>query len=164
MYKRQEDFYKAQKEHQEKSRTSSKGMFQGGLSDTSEMSTKYHTATHLLLATLRKVLGNHIYQKGSNITPKRLRLDFPSEKKLTEQEVNEVERIVNEIIESGYEISYEEKPKEQALEIIRKHSGIASFTEKYGDILKIYYIGAKDDPVSVETVSYTHLDVYKRQQ
>ncbi|MFA5633665.1 MAG: alanine--tRNA ligase [Candidatus Dojkabacteria bacterium] len=152
-----EDFYKAQKEHQEKSRTSSKGMFQGGLSDTSEMSTKYHTATHLLLATLRKVLGNHIYQKGSNITPKRLRLDFPSEKKLTEQEVNEVERIVNEIIGSGYEISYEEKPKEQALEIIRKHSGIASFTEKYGDILKIYYIGPKDNPVSVEICNGPHV-------
>ena len=155
--KNREDFFTAQKEHQEKSRNSSKGMFQGGLSDTSEMSTKYHTTTHLLLTTLRKVIGDHIYQKGSNITPKRLRLDFPSEKKLSEKEVKEVENIVNEIIEKGYDITYEEKPKGEALEIIRKYSGIASFTEKYGDILKIYYVGPKDNPISVEICNGPHV-------
>ena len=117
--KNKDHFYSAQEEHQKKSRTSSKGMFKGGLSDTSEMTVKYHTATHLLLSSLRKILGDHVYQKGSNITPERLRLDFPSEKKLTAQEIKEVENLINEIIENAYDVSFEEKPKEEALEIIK---------------------------------------------
>ena len=128
--KNKDHFYSAQEEHQKKSRTSSKGMFKGGLSDTSEMTVKYHTATHLLLSSLRKILGDHVYQKGCNITPERLRLDFPSEKKLTELEVKEVENLVNEVIKKAYEVHYEEKPKEEALEIIKKYSGIASFSER----------------------------------
>lgn len=155
--KNKDHFYSAQEEHQKKSRTSSKGMFKGGLSDTSEMTVKYHTATHLLLSSLRKILGEHIYQKGSNITPERLRLDFPSEKKLTEQEIKKVENLVNEIIENAYDVSFEEKPKEEALEIIKKYSGIASFTERYGDLLKIYYVGPKDNPISVEICNGPHV-------
>ena len=155
--KNKDHFYSAQEEHQKKSRTSSKGMFKGGLSDTSEMTVKYHTATHLLLSSLRKILGDHVYQKGCNITPERLRLDFPSEKKLTELEVKEVENLVNEVIKKAYEVHYEEKPKEEALEIIKKYSGIASFSERYGDLLKIYYIGPKDNPASVEICNGPHV-------
>jgi alanyl-tRNA synthetase len=151
-------FFESEREHQEKSRTSSKGMFKGGLSDTSDMSTKYHTATHLLLASLRKVLGDHIYQMGSNITPERLRLDFPNETKLTPEEITKVENLVNETVDKGLDITYEEKSKDEALEIIQKYSSTASFTERYGDILKVYYVGPKEDPFSVEICNGPHVE------
>jgi len=109
-----EDFKKAEEEHQEKSRTASKGLFKGGLADTSEMSTKYHTASHLLLAALRKVLGNHVYQKGSNITPERLRMDYPNDAHLTDEQVKEVEDMVNEQIKKGLTVGKKEMPKEEA--------------------------------------------------
>lgn len=152
------DFEKAQKKHQELSRTSSAGMFKGGLADTSEMSVKYHTATHLLLTALRKVLGDHIYQMGSNITPERLRLDFPNESKLTPKQVKEVEDIVNMAIEKELDISYEEKSKEKALEIIEQKSSSASFLEKYGDTVKVYYVGPKDNPFSTEICNGPHVE------
>lgn len=133
-------------------------MFKGGLADTSEMSIKYHTATHLLLAALRKVLGDHIYQMGSNITPERLRLDFPSDSKLTPEQVKKVEDIVNEVIEKELDISYEEKSKEEALEIIKQEDSSASFIEKYGDVVKVYYVGPKDNPFSTEICNGPHVD------
>jgi alanyl-tRNA synthetase len=133
-------------------------MFKGGLADTSEMSVKYHTATHLLLAALRKVLGNHIYQMGSNITPERLRLDFPSDSKLTPEQVKEIEDIVNDIIKKELEVSYEEKSKEEALEIIEQENSSASFVEKYGDIVKVYYIGPKENPFSIEICNGPHVE------
>jgi len=89
------EFNEEQKKHQELSRTSSAGMFKGGLADTSDISTKYHTTTHLLLATLRKILGDQVYQKGSNITPERLRFDYPSDNKLTPEQVKQVEEMIN---------------------------------------------------------------------
>jgi alanyl-tRNA synthetase len=147
------DFEQAQKQHQEKSRTASSELFKGGLADTSEMSTKYHTTTHLLLAALRKVVGEHVYQKGSNITPERLRLDYPNDQKLTSEQVTQVENIVNEQIEKGLDITYEELPKEKALELVP----IAAFSEKYGDILKIYYIGPKENPFSTEICNGPHV-------
>jgi alanyl-tRNA synthetase len=153
-----ETFFEAQKEHKKKSRSASKGMFKGGLADTSEMSVKYHTATHLLLAALRKVLGNHIYQMGSNITPERLRLDFPSDSKLTPEQVKEIEDIVNDIIKKELEVSYEEKSKEEALEIIEQENSSASFVEKYGDIVKVYYIGPKENPFSIEICNGPHVE------
>ncbi len=156
--KEREKFFEAHKKHQEKSRTASKGLFKGGLADTSEMSVKYHTATHLLLAALRKVLGDHIYQMGSNITPERLRLDFPSESKLTPKQVKEVEEIVNNTIKQELDISFEEKSKEEALKIIEQENSSASFTEKYGDIVKIYYIGPKDNPFSTEICNGPHVE------
>jgi alanyl-tRNA synthetase len=156
--KEREKFFEAHKKHQEKSRTASKGLFKGGLADTSEMSVKYHTATHLLLAALRKVLGDHIYQMGSNITPERLRLDFPSESKLTPKQVKEVEEIVNNTIKQELDISFEEKSKEEALKIIEQENSSASFMEKYGDIVKIYYIGPKDNPFSTEICNGPHVE------
>ena len=151
-------FHKEEKKHQEQSRTATKGLFKGGLADTSEMTTKYHTATHLLLTALRKVLGDHIHQKGSNITPERLRFDFPSDERLTDEQVQEVENIVNTAIRNKYEVSYEEKTKKEALQIIEEHSGITPFVDRYGDILKIYYIGKKENPFSVEICNGPHVE------
>jgi len=152
-----EKYEEAEKQHQEKSRTASKGFFKGGLADTSEMSTKYHTATHLLLASLRKVVGEHIHQLGSNITTERLRLDFPNKEKLTEEQLKKVEDMVNEVIENNLDISFEEMNKEDALATIQKYSSTASFDDRYGDVLKVYYIGPKDSPFSVEICNGPHV-------
>jgi alanyl-tRNA synthetase len=148
-----ESFQQAQKEHQELSKTSSAGLFKGGLADTSEMSTKYHTASHLLLAALRKIVGEHIYQKGSNITPERLRLDFPNETKLTPEQVEQIEDLINEKISEGLEVTYEEVPKEEAL----KKVPFAAFEEKYGESVKLYYIGLKENPFSIEICNGPHV-------
>ncbi|KUK67589.1 MAG: Alanine--tRNA ligase [candidate division WS6 bacterium 36_33] len=152
-----QSFYSAQKDHQEKSRSASKGLFKGGLADTSEISVRYHTATHLLLASLRKVLGEHIYQKGSNITPERLRLDFPNKTKLTTEELKQVEDLVNSAIDQELDVTFEEHPKKEALEIIEKHSSTSSFEEKYPDIVKVYYVGDKEAPFSVELCNGPHV-------
>ena len=146
-------FEQAQRQHQEKSRTASAGLFKGGLADTSEMSTKYHTTTHLLLAALRKILGDHVYQKGSNITPERLRLDYPNDQKLTPEQITQVENIINEQIEKGLDVTYEELPKEEALKLVP----FAAFSEKYGAILKVYYIGPKENPFSIEICNGPHI-------
>jgi alanyl-tRNA synthetase len=148
-----EGFQKAKQEHIEKSRTASAGMFKGGLADTSEKTVKYHTATHLLLAALREVLGDHVYQKGSNITTERLRLDFPSDEKLTKEQIKDVEDIVNDAIENGYEITFKEKNKEEAL----KEVPFAAFTEKYGERVKVYYVGPQEKPFSTEICNGPHV-------
>jgi len=147
------EFNEAEKSHRNLSRKASAGLFKGGLADTSEQSTKYHTATHLLLSALRKVLGTHVYQKGSNITPERLRLDFPNEEKLTDEQIKEVEHIVNEQIRLKLPITFEEMDKQDALSIVP----FAAFEEKYGDILKVYYIGPKENPFSVEICNGPHV-------
>ncbi len=149
-----EGFEDAKQKHKEQSRSASKGMFQGGLADISEMSTKYHTATHLLLAALQKVLGDEIYQKGSNITPERLRLDFPADEKLTKEQLQEVENIVNEAIEAKYNVYFKEMKKENALKLVP----FAKFTQKYGDVVKVYYIGPEEDPFSVEICRGPHVE------
>jgi alanyl-tRNA synthetase len=148
-----ESFKEAKEEHVKKSRTAAAGMFKGGLADTSEKTVKYHTATHLLLAALREVLGDHVYQKGSNITTERLRLDFPSDEKLTPEQVKKVEDIVNEAIEKGYEISFKEMDKEEALKLVP----FAAFSEKYGDKVKVYYVGPQDKPFSTEICNGPHV-------
>lgn len=148
-----ETFEKAKTQHQENSRTSSLGMFKGGLADTSEMSTKYHTASHLLLASLRKVLGEHVYQKGSNITAERLRLDFPNENKLTEEEISKIETMVNDAIQNNLPVTYEEVSKEKALKLVP----FAAFEEKYGDTVKVYCVGDKGNPFSLEICNGPHV-------
>ncbi len=125
------------KEHQEKSRTASAGEFKGGLSDTSEMSTKYHTVCHLTLAALKEVFGDGVYQKGSNITPERLRFDFPLDHKMTEEEKRKVEEIVNKHIDEHLDVIKEEMDKEAAL----KAGAEGTFTSKYGDRVFVYTIG-----------------------
>jgi len=149
-----EGFENAKKIHQDKSRTSSAGLFKGGLADTSEMSTKYHTATHLLLSALRKVLGEHVYQKGSNITTERLRLDFPNGSKLTAEQIRKVEDIVNSVIKEGLDITYKEVKKEEALKLVP----FAAFEEKYGETVKLYYIGDVNKPFSIEICNGPHVE------
>lgn len=141
------------KKHQDLSRKSTKGLFKGGLADTSEMSTKYHTANHLLLAALYEVLGTHIYQKGSNITPERLRLDFPNDTKMTSEQISKVEKIVNDQIEKALPISYVEMEKEDALKIVK----YASFAEKYSELVKVYSIGDPNNSFSKEICGGPHV-------
>ncbi len=133
-----EDFNKKLKEHQDLSRTSSAGMFKGGLAGTGEMETKYHTATHMLLAALRQILGEDITQKGSNITAERMRFDFNYGDKLTEEQLKSIEDLVNQKISENITVEMIELPKEEALKIVK----ILSFDlSKYGDIVKVYKIG-----------------------
>ena len=133
-----ENFEKEQKKHQELSRTAAAGRFKSGLSDSSEATTKLHTAAHLLLASLRQVLKDkNINQRGSNITPERLRLDFSFPKKLTEQEIKHIENLVNEKIKQSIPVIKEEMSPEEA----RRKGAAGIFDEKYGENVFVYLIG-----------------------
>jgi alanyl-tRNA synthetase len=130
-------FEEAKKAHAEESRTASQGKFKGGLGGGGEMEVKYHTATHLLHQALREVLGESVAQKGSNITPERLRFDFSFERKMTDEEKKKVEEIVNTQIRKGLPVVREEVSKEEA----RKRGAIGLFDDKYGDVVSVYRIG-----------------------
>ena len=132
-----EGYSKAFEKHRELSRLSTGEKFSGGLADNSEMVTMLHTATHLLHKALREVLGEHVEQKGSNITDKRLRFDFSHPEKMTPEEISAVEAMVNAVIESDMEISFEEMTLEAALEI----GAIGLFRSRYGDMVKVYRVG-----------------------
>ena len=123
--------------HKELSRTTSAGVFKGGLADTSPEVIKLHTATHLLLASLRKVLGEHVVQRGQNITKERARFDFPNPEKLTEKQLKEVEDMINDIIAKDLSVNFKVMPKDEAL----KTGAIHAFNEKYADTVKVYYVG-----------------------
>lgn len=123
--------------HKELSRTTSSGIFKGGLADHSPEVVKLHTATHLLLASLRKVLGEHVVQKGQNITKERSRFDFPNPEKLNEKELKEVEDMINDVISKKLPVSFEVMPKDKAI----KTGAIHAFNEKYSDTVKVYYVG-----------------------
>lgn len=138
------------KEHQEKSRMGSAQKFKGGLSSDSEMDIKYHTATHLLNAALKKVLGDHVHQKGSNITPERMRFDFSHDSKLTPEQKEEVEKIVNEWIQASIPVTHFEKTKQEAIDMHAE----AQFIEKYGDTVTVYQIG----DVSLEICGGPHVE------
>lgn len=133
----EEGFKRAFSEHQEKSKAVQKGEFKSGLGDTGEMATKYHTATHLLNAALKLVLGEKSHQMGSNITAERLRFDFPCDHKMTEEELKKVEDIVNDWIKQGLSVHKEEMPKGKAVEIGAEHQ----FIERYPDNVTVYFIG-----------------------
>ena len=130
------DFEEELKKHQELSRTASAGMFKGGLADQGEIATKYHTATHLLLAALRQVLGGHIYQKGSNINAERLRFDFSHPQKMTQEEIKKVEDMVNEKIKENIPVVCEEMSLEEA----KNKGAMGVFESKYGEKVKVYTI------------------------
>ncbi len=131
-----ESFADAAKRHAEMSRTASAGKFKGGLADQSAKTTALHTAAHLLLAGLRKVLGEHVMQKGSNITAERLRFDFNHDEKLTPLQLSEVEKFVNDAIASKAAVSFSQLPKTEA-----KESGVSgNFWDRYPDIVKVYTI------------------------
>jgi len=129
-------FNEQMKKHQDLSRTASAGKFKSGLADTSEETKKLHTAAHLLLASLRKVLGDHVIQKGSNITAERLRFDFSHPEKMTDQQKQEVEKLVNETIEKNLEVKCEEITLDEA----KKQGAMGVFESKYGEKVKVYTI------------------------
>jgi alanyl-tRNA synthetase len=132
-----EGFENKFREHQEKSRTASAGEFKGGLADNSYESTKYHTLAHLTLASLKEMYGNSIYQKGSNITPERLRMDFPLDHKMTDEELKTLENKINNYISQNILVIKEEMTYEEA-----KNSGAEGiFTDKYGSKVFVYSIG-----------------------
>jgi alanyl-tRNA synthetase len=130
-------FEEAFEKHQELSKAGAEKIFKGGLADHSEMTTRLHTATHLLHQALRAVLGPHVAQKGSNITVERLRFDFVHPKPMTEEEVRKVEAIVNEQIQRNLPVSVYVMTLEEA----RTGGAIALFGEKYGEKVKVYTIG-----------------------
>ena len=131
------DYQRLFKEHQEKSRLGSEQKFKGGLASSGEMETKYHTATHLLNAALKVVLGDHVHQKGSNITAERMRFDFSHGAKMTDEEKQKVEDLVNEYIAKDIPVEKMEMKKEEAINL----GAEAMFLDKYGDIVTVYKIG-----------------------
>ena len=132
-----EGFDEASKNHQELSRAGSEQIFKGGLADHSEQTTAYHTATHLLHQALCTVLGNHVEQRGSNLTAERLRFDFTHPAPLTEDEKKRVEQLVNEQIQADLPVTVTTMPLEEA----KKAGAKALFGEKYEDVVKVYRIG-----------------------
>jgi len=144
------DYQKLFKEHQDKSRLGSDQKFKGGLASTGEMETKYHTATHLLNAALKVVLGDHVHQKGSNITAERLRFDFSHGAKMTDEEKQKVEDLVNEYIKEDIPVERMEMKKEDALKL----GAEAMFIDKYGDDVTVYKIG----DVSLEFCGGPHVE------
>lgn len=132
-----ETFNNLFKNHQEKSRQASTAKFKGGLKSTGEMETKYHTATHLLNQALKEVLGDHIHQKGSNITEERLRFDFSHPEKVSKEDLKKVEDIVNQKIKEDLPVTCKVMSKEEAL----TSGAEAMFIDKYGEEVKVYFIG-----------------------
>ena len=133
-----EEAFKAEmRKHQDVSRAGSEQKFKGGLADTSEKTTRLHTAHHLLLKALQTVLGDHVKQRGSNITQERLRIDFSHGEKMTKDQLAEVERIVNEKIGEELPVIRSTLPKEQAETLGAEHE----FGAKYPDVVSVYSVG-----------------------
>ncbi len=140
--------------HQKLSRTAAVGKFKGGLADVSDKTKKLHTACHLLLAALRKTLGDHIEQKGSNITVERLRFDFSHTEKLTLGQKTKVEKMINEAIQNNLPVFSEEILLKDA----KKQGAVGVFESKYGEKVKVYTIGEKDDFISKEICGGPHVE------
>ncbi len=130
-------FRRAFEEHQEKSRQGAVGRFKGGLAERSPETTRLHTATHLLQEALRRVLGNHVEQRGSNITPERLRFDFPHPERMTSEQIAQVEALVNEQVERDVAVEWEEVSVAEA----KARGAIGLFESRYGERVKLYRIG-----------------------
>ncbi len=128
-------FEERMRKHQELSRTASAGRFKGGLADASQQTTRLHTAHHLLLAALRKILGEHVHQRGSNITAERLRIDFSHPSKMTDEELKKVENLVNQKIKENINMVRREMPREEAMRI----GAEMEFGVKYGDVASVYF-------------------------
>ena len=150
-----EEFDEALKEQRERSQTASKGMFKGGLEDHGEQTVKYHTACHLLLAALQKLVSKDAVQKGSNITADRVRFDFNLDHKMTDEEKQAVEAQVNEWIQADLPVVYDEYDKAYARDTLKAHG---QFWDKYPEKLKVYTIGDFDQPVSREVCGGPHVE------
>ena len=145
-----EEFNKLFKEHQEKSRAGAEQKFKGGLASTGEIETKYHTATHLLNAALKQILGSHVHQRGSNITSERMRFDFSHPAKMTDEEKQKTEDLVNKWISEAIPVEHLEMKKEEAIRL----GAEAMFIEKYGDVVSVYKIG----DISLELCGGPHVE------
>lgn len=153
----QQEFVALMKEQRERSQTASKGTFKGGLGGQQMIHKKYHTATHLMYQALRDVLGDHVVQNGSNITEDRLRFDFSHPEKVTREQLNEVENIVNEQISKDLNVSWAEYPTAEATGPL---GALGQFGDRYGDTVKVYKMIADgtDKPFSFEICGGPHVD------
>jgi alanyl-tRNA synthetase len=152
-----EEFEAKMKQQRERSQTSAKGIFKGGLGGQTIQHKKYHTATHLMYQALRDVLGDHVVQRGSNITEERLRFDFSHPEKVTPEQIKKVEDIVNEQISNDLKISFAEYPTEEAT---GKLGALGQFGDRYGDTVKVYKMIADntDKPFSFEICGGPHVE------
>jgi alanyl-tRNA synthetase len=151
------DFEKLMQEQRERSHTAGKGVFKGGLGGHTLQHKKYHTATHLMYQALRQVLGDHVVQRGSNITEERLRFDFSHPEKVTPEQLKQVEDIVNEQIGKDLQVSWAEYPTEEARGPL---GALGQFGDRYGDTVKVYKMIADgaDKPFSFEICGGPHVD------
>jgi len=147
-------FDKLMEEQRQRSQTASVGMFKGGLADHSEQVIRYHTATHLMYQALKNVLGDHVVQRGSNITAERTRFDFSHTQKVTREQITEIENIVNQKISEGLPVTWEEEDTKKAF--AKGASG--AFGDKYGDKVKVYTIGDPKKPFSREICGGPHVE------
>jgi alanyl-tRNA synthetase len=131
------EFVEAMEEQKQRSRTATTGQFKGGLSDHSELVTRYHTATHLMYKALREVLGDHVMQRGSNITTERMRFDFSHPEKMTPEQIAQVEKMVNDVITKDMPVSFVEMSKDDAF----AQGALGAFGEKYPEVVKVYTVG-----------------------
>lgn len=150
-----EEFNRLMQEQRERSQTSAKGAFKGGLVDHEPDTIKHHTATHLMYEALRQVLGDHVVQRGSKVTSEKTRFDFSHPEKMTDEQKAEVEKIVNQQIEKDLRVSFAEYPTEEAF----KKGAKGAFGDKYADSVKVYTMGAEGEkPFSVEICGGPHVD------
>lgn len=149
------EFETALAKQRERSQTASKGMFKGGLEDHGEQTVKYHTACHLLLAALQKLVSPDIVQKGSNITADRVRFDFNLDHKMTPEEIAAVEDQVNEWVTADLPVVFDEYEKAYARDTLKAHG---QFWDKYPEVLKVYTIGDFDNPISREVCGGPHVE------
>ena len=150
------EFLKELERHQELSRTASEGKFKGGLADHSEKTTQLHTVAHLMLAGLRKVLGENVHQKGSNITEERIRFDFSHPEKLTDEQKKAVEDFVNEAIASKVDVVMSELSLDEA----KAQGAEGAFENKYGEVVKVFTINSStgsEPPFSREICGGPHI-------
>jgi alanyl-tRNA synthetase len=152
-----QEFDVKMKEQRQRSQTAAKGTFKGGLGGQTLQHKKYHTATHLMYQALRDVLGDHVIQRGSNITEERLRFDFSHPEKITPEQLQQVEAIVNEQIAKDLKISYAEYPTKVAID---EKGALGQFGDRYGDTVKVYKMIADDEekPYSFEICGGPHVD------
>ncbi|PID30508.1 alanine--tRNA ligase [Candidatus Saccharibacteria bacterium] len=149
-----EEFDAKMAEQRARSQTAAKGVFKGGLTGHSLAHRKLHTANHLMYAALKKVVGEHVTQHGSNITAERLRFDFNNDGKVTREQLDEVERLVNGWIDADLPVSYREYPTEEAFRL----GAIGAFGDRYGDTVKVYQMGEGDQRASFEICGGPHVD------
>lgn len=144
-------FEQKMQEQRERSKTAAKGTFKGGLGGQTMQHKKYHTATHLMYQALRDVLGDHVIQRGSNITEERLRFDFSHPEKVTREQLDEVEKIVNDQISKDLQVSWAEYPTQEAT---GKLGALGQFGDRYGDTVKVYTMKDPDSPKDERPFSF----------